>query len=656
MINKYTESSIKHFTGLQGVRKRPAMYIGGTDAFGLHHLVWEILDNSIDEALAGEVTEIEVELNKNNWVSILDNGRGIPAGKHKSGRNTLELVFTELHAGGKFGEKGSAYYVAGGLHGVGAAVVNALSKYLQVEVWRDGKHYSLTFGNGGQIEKQIQTTKCDNKLRGTKVTFIPDPKIFKKLQLDPEIIKQRLMESAFIMKNLRIKFINHCNNEEHEYYYENNLVDYLNHLKKSDFICSPITIKDTIEDVYIETALSYTNETTTHVLSFVNNIHTSNGGTHESGMLSGLTKAINKAMQDLSFSKKLVERREVREGLYAIIIVRLPSSMLEFEGQTKMKLRTPSVRYLVEKTIMKLVTDYLFQNKRDAEAIFKKVLLAYDAREAARKAREKITNIKSLRKEKGIFSDKLTLPQVKDKKKNELFIVEGDSAGGTAKLGRDKKYQAILPLRGKPLNVERSKLTDVIKNEEFSTLIYAIGCGILEDCNPKYSNYNKVIIMTDADTDGAHIQTLLLTFFTKYMREMIEAGKIYIAQPPLYKIKFGKTERYLWEDQELKKYRKKYQDLVIQRYKGLGEMNDDQLWETTMNPKNRVLLKVVIDNKDVVETTMKKLMGNDVIIRREWIEGNVDFGDEDGFTEFLAKKSIKQNIKDEPDDNNDENN
>ena len=634
MKNKYTEASISYFKGLKGVRRRPGMYIGGTDLYGLHHLVWEIIDNSIDEVLTGFANTIEIEIKKGNLISIKDNGRGIPAGKHKSGKNTLELIFTELHAGGKFGEKGSAYSIAGGLHGVGAAVVNALSSILDVEVWRNGNYYRLSFHKGGMIKNELIIEKCDKKLHGTKVTFIPDKKIFKDLQFNIETIKQRLKESAFLLDGLKINFIDYINNKKISYHFENNLIDFLNDMKKADFIHNPLVFKNKYDDIIIDGALCYTNEHHNTIVSFVNNIKTINGGTHENGMISGIYKAINKAMINLSLSKKTIERRDILEGLYAIILVRIPSIKLEFEGQTKTKLRTSFIRGYVERAVYDSTLDFLLQNRKDAEIIANKAILSAEVREASRKAKDKVRNIKATKREKKLLSGKLTPAQFKDKKKNEIFVVEGDSAGGTAKLGRDKKFQAVLPLRGKVLNTEKSKFEDVMKNEELSTLIYALGCGILDNCNPRQSNYDKVIIMTDADTDGAHIQALLLTFFNKYMKEMIEAGKIYIAMPPLYKVKYGKKEKYLWNDEDLIKLRKKHGKLIIQRYKGLGEMNDNQLWETTMNPKNRVLVRVVIDDDESLKRTMTTLMGDDPKGRRKWIEENVNFDVVDNFVEF----------------------
>ena len=630
----YNDNSIQVLEGLEAVRKRPGMYIGSTDGRGLHHLVYEIVDNAVDEALAGFGAEINVTIGADNSISVRDHGRGMPTGMHQSGIPTIEVILTVLHAGGKFTQ--NSYKTSGGLHGVGASVVNALSEWLTVRVVRDGVAYEERFENGGHPVGTLKKVGKANEPNGTLITFKPDASIFQVTTYNYNTLAERLRESAFLLKDVKITLTDLRADpaKEDVFHYPEGIqsfVDYLNEDK--DTIGNKLYFEGTKEDIEVEFAGQYNDGYSENIMSFVNNVRTGDGGTHEAGMKAGLTKAFNDYARKVNLLKerdKNMEGSDVREGLSAVLSVRIPEELLQFEGQTKGKLGSPQARTAVDNLVYEQMSFFLLENGEFAQALVRKSLKAREAREAARKAREQSRNGKKKKKSDGLLSGKLTPAQSKNAAKNELYLVEGDSAGGSAKQGRDRKFQAILPLRGKVLNTQKAKLQEILKNEEINTMIYTIGAGVGAEFKIEDSNYDKIIIMTDADTDGAHIQILLLTFFYRYMRPLIEAGKVYIALPPLYKLQKGagaKTKiAYAWTDDELKVVAKEMgKGYSQQRFKGLGEMNADQLWDTTMDPSSRTLIRVRIDDAALAERRVTTLMGDKVEPRRKWIEENVKF-------------------------------
>jgi topoisomerase IV subunit B len=631
----YNEDAIQVLEGLEAVRKRPGMYIGSTDSRGLHHLVYEIVDNSVDEALAGYGNHIIVKIHKDNSVSIADKGRGMPTGMHKLGKPTPEVIFTVLHAGGKFGQGG--YKTSGGLHGVGASVVNALSEWLTVTIKRDGYIYQQKFENGGKPVTTLEKIGTTNQT-GTTVHFKPDSTIFSTTVFNYETLSERLRESAFLLKGLKIELIDERHDQHDVFYYENGIQAFVEYLNEEKDVLHPVVFFEGEQnDIEVEFAFQFNDGYSENVLSFVNNVRTKDGGTHEAGAKTAMTRVFNEYARKNGFLKekdKNLEGSDIREGLAAIVSVRIPEGLLQFEGQTKGKLGTSEARSAVDAVVSEKLAYFLEENPDISSMLIKKAIRAFQAREAARKAREEARSGKKKKKSEAILSGKLTPAQSRNPQKNELFLVEGDSAGGSAKQGRDRRFQAVLPLRGKVINTEKAKLADIFKNEEINTIIHAIGAGVGADFSLEDVNYDKVIIMTDADTDGAHIQVLLLTFFYRYMRPLIEAGKVYIALPPLYKVSKGTGRNaiieYAWTDEELKEVIKKVgKGYTIQRYKGLGEMNADQLWETTMNPETRTLIRVRIDDAARAERRVTTLMGDKVEPRRKWIENNVAFGLED---------------------------
>lgn len=631
--NQYNDDSIQILEGLDAVRKRPGMYIGSTDQRGLHHLVYEIVDNSVDEALSNYADHIKVTIHNDSSVSIADNGRGLPIGKHQSGKPTIEVIFTVLHAGGKFNQ--SNYKSAGGLHGVGASVVNALSEWLQVDVVRDGKLYTMRFEKGGHRVGKLEKSNWKNKSdSGTTVRFKPDTTIFGSATISTDTIAERLRESAFLLKNLTIELIDERSDSHEVFHYQDGLKDFIKYLNEEKETLGDVADFSTEEEGFeIDFAMQYNDGYSETILSFANNVRTPGGGTHETGMKTGLTKAFNEYARKSGLLKekdKNLEGSDIREGLTAVVSVRIPEQYLQFEGQTKDKLGTPKARSIVDNAVNEFVSIYLNENGNYAQSIVRKAIKARETREAARKARDASRSGAKKSQQEKLISGKLTKAQSKDASKNELYLVEGDSAGGSAKLGRDRRYQAILPLRGKVINTEKASMTDIMKNEEINTMIYTIGAGVGNEFDIDSVNYDKVVIMTDADTDGAHIQVLLLTFFYRYMKPLLEAGKVYLAMPPLYKVSKGKGKSekiaYAWSNEELDEITKKIgKGYILQRYKGLGEMNADQLWDTTMNPETRLLIRVTIGDTAKEERRLTTLMGSKVEPRRRWIEDNVQF-------------------------------
>ena len=632
---KYEDDSIQILKGLEAVRKRPGMYIGSTDSRGLHHLIWEIVDNAIDEALNGFGKKINITLEADGSCTVQDEGRGMPIGQHSSGMNTLQVIFTVLHSGGKFTSEGG-YKTAGGLHGVGASVVNALSKWLVVEVAHDGKLVRMRFEHGDKKIGKLESLGTTNK-SGTKVTFMPDPEVFSTTEFKFDTVCERAREEAFLLSGIAITVTDKRGKTpvSETFCYDNGLISFLNYLHEDrTVLMAPVLFTGEANNIKIEVAFQYTDDYQENTYSFVNLVRTSDGGTHEVGYKSAFTKAVNDYARKYGLLKekdKNLEGSDVREGLTSILSVSVPEDLLQFEGQTKGKLGTPQAKQAVDAVVSEKLSYWLEENKEQSDNLVRKMMKASLAREAARKAREDARKGKKVGKTEKILSGKLAPAQTKDATIKELFLVEGDSAGGSAKQGRDSKYQAILPLRGKVLNTEKCTMSEIEKNLELNTLIYAIGAGVGADFDYKESNYNKIIIMTDADDDGSHIQILLLTFFYRYMRPLVEQGMIYIALPPLYKITKGKQSEYCYTDEELEALKKKFGKAEVQRYKGLGEMNASQLWETTMDPASRSLIQVGIDDGMLAEKRVSTLMGDKAELRRKWIENNIQFTLEDNF-------------------------
>ena len=636
VTEEYNDSEIQVLEGLEAVRKRPGMYIASTSSKGLHHLVWEIVDNGIDEAMAGYASTVTVTIDENNAVTVEDDGRGMPTGKNsKTGKSTIETIFTILHAGGKFG--GGAYKYSGGLHGVGASVVNALSSWLEVHVYHDGKEYYLRFENGGHPVGELKEIgTCDESKHGSVVKFLADPIIFTETTVyDHEIIRDRLRQLAFLNKGIRLVFNDERQEEDkkkhYDFYFEGGLKQYIEYLNKSKTVVHQDVIyaEGYEKDIQVEVACQYNDGYNPAIYTFCNNINTVEGGTHLEGFNNALSRTINKYARDAKILKDKddnLSADDCREGITAVISIKHPDP--QYEGQTKTKLGNTVVRKIVSDIFGTQLERFLLENPDQGKAIVEKAMIASQARVAAKKAREATRRKSAL--EVSSLPGKLSDCSSKDASICEIYIVEGDSAGGSAKQGRDSHFQAILPLRGKILNVEKARQARVFDNNEIRSMITAFGCGFLEETDPSKLRYNKIVIMTDADVDGAHIRILLLTFFYRYMRSIIEQGHVYIAQPPLYKAQKGNTVRYAYTEQQMERIREELGDRIsTQRYKGLGEMNAEQLWETTMDPKNRTLIRVNIDDAERADEYFSIFMGDEVEPRKNYIIENARFAELD---------------------------
>ncbi|MCR5228945.1 MAG: DNA topoisomerase IV subunit B [Solobacterium sp.] len=634
-VKKYEDEDIQILKGLDPVRKRPGMYIGSTDSHGLHHLIWEIVDNSVDEALNGFGKKISITLNRDGSCTVEDEGRGMPIGTHPSGKNTLEVIFTVLHAGGKFSSEGG-YKTAGGLHGVGASVVNALSEWLVAEVAHDGKLVRIRFDHGDKKVSKIEQLGSTNK-SGTKVTFKPDPGIFSTTEFKFDTVCERAREEAFLLSGITLNVTDDRGKKKQteSYLYDDGLISFLEYLHEDrNVLMAPVKFTGENSGIKVDAAFQYTDDYQENTYSFANLVRTGDGGSHEIGYKSAFTKAVNDYARKYGLLKakdKNLEGSDIREGLTSIISVSVPEEILQFEGQTKGKLGTPQAKTAVDAVIAEKLAFWLEENRDQSDMLIRKMMKASLAREAARKAREEARRGKKANKGEKLLSGKLAPANSKDSRIRELFLVEGDSAGGSAKQGRDSHFQAILPLRGKVLNTEKCTMSDIEKNLELNTLIHAIDAGVGPDFDYEESNYSKIIIMTDADDDGSHIQILLLTFFYRYMRPLIEHGMVYIALPPLYRVTKGKVMEYCYTDDELDELRKKLGKIEVQRYKGLGEMNASQLWETTMDPETRTLIRVGINDGALAERRVSVLMGEKAEPRKRWIENNISFTLEDNF-------------------------